>query len=414
MTYNEIEIKEIVVEKFLNYVKINTQSDDNNETIPSSQGQFELAKIVLKECEELGLQNIELDEKGYLYATLPASQNVKAPVLTFCAHFDTSPDASGENVKPIIRKYSGQPLSYPDNPDLILDENICPKLAMFIGEDLITSSGTTLLGADDKAGIAEIMTALKILTIHPEIQHPEIKIVFTPDEETGRGTAFIKREKLGEIGYTMDGGVMGELEDECFNAWSAKLHFKGVNVHPGEAKNKMVNAVKIAARFSADLPEWESPEHTEKREGFYHVNEIRGDETEAFVSMILRDFDENINLKRVEYLKTLKETYLQKYPGLSIDLVCKESYRNMYEVLKQYPEVVFKAEKAIEKSGIQLIKTAIRGGTDGARLSFMGLPCPNIFTGGVLFHSTKEWVPVIALQKAVVVILNLCELWIEK
>ncbi len=406
-------IREKVLQRFLNYVKINTQSNDAIDSIPSSVGQIELAKIVKEEMLELKLQQVELDDHGYLYAVLPATIGVDAPVLTFCAHFDTSPDAPGENVIPIIREYDGSPLTYPDDPELILDEISCPNLSSFKGEKIITSSGKTLLGADDKAGIAEIMTALEVLINNPEINHPEIRVVFTPDEETGRGTSYIKREKLGEIAYTLDGGVMGELEDECFNAWSVKINFSGINVHPGEAKNKMVNAIAIACRFVSAIPEWQTPEHTEKREGFYHVNEVKGDETNAQISMLLRDFEEENNKQRILVLESIRDLFLKKYPGLKIELIAKESYRNMLEVLSKHHDVVEKAEIAIKKTEIALIKTAIRGGTDGARLSFLGLPCPNIFTGGVLFHSTKEWIPVIALQKATETILNLCELWIN-
>lgn len=414
MNYSTEQIRVNVLNRFLKYVTINTKSDENNETIPSSTGQFELAKLVKKEIELLGLKNIELDEHCYLYGVLPASEGINAPVLSFCAHFDTSPDAPGDKVKPLIRKYEGKPLSFPDDENLFIDEEICPALGKFLGEEIITASGKTLLGADDKAGIAEIITALEYLVQHPEIKHPELRIVFTPDEETGRGTSFIKREKLGDYAYTLDGGVMGELEDECFNAWSAKLSFQGVVVHPGEAKNKMINAAAIASRFVSALPEWQTPEHTEKREGFFHVSEINGDESLTKVNMILRDFDEKLNLRRIDYLKHLKVMFEDRYPGLKIELVCKESYRNMHEILISHPEVIKKAEEAISIAEIELIRTAIRGGTDGARLSFMGLPTPNIFAGGLLFHSCKEWVPVIALQKATEVILNLCELWINE
>lgn len=408
------EIRDKVLNRFLEYVKINTQSDEKNPEVPSSKGQWELAEYIKKEMEVLGLSQIELDAYGYLYAVLPASAGVDLPAISFCAHFDTSPDASGEQVKAIIRKYEGQPLSYPDDDTLILDEKQCPELGHFLGEDIVTASGKTLLGADDKAGIAEIMTGLEILLQNPELKHPEIRVVFTPDEETGRGTQSINITKLGKIAYTFDGGMMGELEDECFNAWSVQMIFKGVIVHPGEAKNKMVNAAAIASRFISALPEWETPEHTSLREGFYHVSEINGDESLCTISMILRDFDESNNLKRIEYLKSAQKMFLQKYPGLEIDFQSKESYRNMHEVLVNFPEVSAIAEQAITNCGMDLIKRAIRGGTDGARLSFMGIPTPNIFAGGLLFHSKREWVPVIALEKAVLTMIEICRIWSEK
>jgi tripeptide aminopeptidase len=414
MKYSTDQIREDVLGRFLKYVTIGSRSDENNESIPSSKGQFEVAELVKKEMQALGLKDIELDEHCYLYGTLPASEGVKAPVISLLAHFDTSPDAPGDGVKPIIRKYEGKPLAFPDDENLFISEEICPPLGKFLNQEIITASGKTLLGADDKAGIAEIMSALAYLVKHPELKHPELRICFTPDEETGRGTSFIRREKLGDYAYTLDGGLMGELEDECFNAWSAKLKFHGIVVHPGEAKNKMVNAAAIASRFVGSLPEWQTPEHTEKREGFFHVNEISGDETLCSVSMILRDFDEKTNMKRVAYLEHLKDIFEERYPGLKIELICRESYKNMNEVLVSYPNVTEIAEKAIEMAEIDVIKTAIRGGTDGARLSFMGLPTPNIFAGGLLFHSCKEWIPVIALVKATEVILNICELWTKE
>ncbi|HOD54023.1 MAG TPA: peptidase T [Candidatus Cloacimonadota bacterium] len=405
------KIRQQVLDRFLAYCQVNTRSNHEVDEIPSSKGQFELAELIKKEMEAMGLSDVELDDHSYLYGCLKASDGVEAPVITLCAHLDTSPDASGENVKPIIRKYEGKALSFPDDNEMTLSETDCHVLKDFWGEEIITASGLTLLGADDKAGIAEIMTTMEILCANPDIKHPEIRLVFTPDEETGRGTSYIKREKLGDFAYTMDGGRMGELEDECFNAWSVKIDFTGVNVHPGESKNRMINAIAIAARFVAALPEWESPEHTEKREGFYHVGEMSGDESYAKLDMIIRDFEEKNNLFRIEYLKSLADSFEKKYKGLKITVKSKESYRNMYEILKEYPKTTEIAEKAIEMAGIQVIKTAIRGGTDGARLSFMGLPTPNIFTGGLLFHSKKEWIPVIALEKAVETLLNILTLW---
>lgn len=415
----ENEIKEVVVNNFINYVKIDTQSDENFsdyngiETTPSSKKQFDLANILKKELSDIGVDEVEVDEFCYVYAVLKASEGVNAPSITFCAHLDTSPDVSGKDVKPIIRKYEGKALNFPDNETLVLDKNICPQLEYFINENIITASGNTLLGADDKAGIAEIMAALKILKKYPEIKHPELRIIFTPDEEIGRGTAKINPAKFAKYGYTLDGSILGELEGECFNAYSAKLTFNGKNIHPGFAKNKMINACSIAARFISALPEWESPEHTEKKEGFFHVNHFEGDESLAKVSMILRDFDYKLNLKRIDLLKSLIEFFEKKYPGLKIDIETKESYKNMFEIINQHPEVLDKAVKAIEMTGIRPVINAIRGGTDGARMSYMGMPTPNIFAGGMLFHSNLEWIPEKALVKAVQTILHLCTLWAQ-
>lgn len=405
------EIREIVVRRFLNYTKINTQSDDTTDTIPSSRNQFDLAKYLVSELKELGVVNAELDDFCYVYASLPASENVSAPSITFCAHMDTSPDVSGENVKAIVREYQGIPLSYPDDENLFLDKQICPDLEKFINQKIITASGKTLLGADDKAGIAEIMTAIEFLIKYPEIKRPEIKIIFTPDEEVGRGTAKIDMSKTGKFGYTLDGSIMGELESECFDAWSVRLKFFGKNMHPGFAKNKMVNACTIASRFISFLPEFETPERTEKREGFFHVNSFHGDESYAEVSMILRDFDSEKNRQRIEFINQLIHTFKLRYSGLKVESEIKESYKNMCEIIKNYPEVIQKLVVAIEKTGIKPVLNAIRGGTDGARLSYLGMPCPNIYTGGMLFHSKLEWIPVIALENACKTILFLCEEW---
>ena len=413
----ETKIKKSVIERFLQYVKIDTKSDENfsdydgKETTPSSKKQFILANLLKQELETIGIKQAEVDEFCYVYANLKASEGVSAPAITFCAHLDTSPDVSGENVKPLIRKYTGVALTFPDNKDLYLNNEICPELDLFINENIITASGDTLLGADDKAGIAEIITALEFLIKHPEIKHPELRIIFTPDEEIGRGTAQFDIKKAGKYGYTMDGSIMGELEGECFNAYRVNIKIQGKNMHPGFAKDKMINACSIASRFVSDLPEWETPEHTENREGFYHVNGIEGDESETNISMILRDFESDNNLKRIDFIKSLINLYQIKYPGLNITLDYSETYKNMFEIINQNPEVINKAQQAITLAGLEPQLSAIRGGTDGARMSYMGMPCPNIFTGGMLFHSKLEWIPEIALSKAVLTILHLCELW---
>lgn len=413
----ETKIRKSVIERFLQYIKIDTKSDENfsdydgKETTPSSKKQFILANLLKQELETIGIKQVEVDEFCYVYANLKASEGVSAPAITFCAHLDTSPDVSGENVKPLIRKYTGVALTFPDNKDLYLNNEICPELDLFINENIITASGDTLLGADDKAGIAEIITALEFLIKHPEIKHPELRIIFTPDEEIGRGTAQFDIKKAGKYGYTMDGSIMGELEGECFNAYRVNIKIQGKNMHPGFAKDKMINACSIASRFVSDLPEWETPEHTENREGFYHVNGIEGDESETNISMILRDFESDNNLKRINFIKSLINLYQIKYPGLNITLDYSETYKNMFEIINQNPEVINKAQQAITLAGLEPRLSAIRGGTDGARMSYMGMPCPNIFTGGMLFHSKLEWIPEIALSKAVLTILHLCELW---
>ncbi len=401
------------LERFLRYVQINTTSNEESGTNPSTKNQFELARLLVKELKEMGIQNAEVDEYCYVYATLEASESVKdVPPISFIAHLDTSPAVSGENVKPIIHKnYNGKEITFLDDKELKLTVQDSPELLEFVGQDIITASGTTLLGADDKAGIAEIMTMLAVFKKYNEFKHPEIRICFTPDEEIGAGTAKINLEKLGKAGYTFDGGMVGEIENECFDAMGVKIKFTGLNVHPGYAKNKMLNAAGIAARFYAMIPEYETPEHTELREGFYHLLKISGDESEATLQFIIRDFVHKNNEKRVETLNALKAFFEKKYEGLKIEIEVKEQYRNFKEVLDKRPEVTDFAIKAIEMADIKPIRKAIRGGTDGARLSFMGVPTPNIFAGGLLFHSKKEWMPVVALQKAVEVGINLCSLW---
>ena len=402
-------------ERFLRYVRINTRSDENSGKHPSSEGQWDLARVLKQELGELELTDVLLDENCYLYATLPASEGSSAPPLTFCSHIDTSPTEPGANVEPLIHeKYDGDILRFPKDAALKLSPDDSPELATCIGQNIITASGDTLLGADNKAGVAEIMAALTAFQRFKELSHPELRIVFTPDEEIGEGSDLIDMTRLGEFGYTVDGGEMGELEDECFDAFRANLRFRGINVHPGYAKNRMVNAAAIAARFVAVLPEYESPEHTEGREGFFHLTKIQGDENLAECSFILRDFDHQQNLRRIDLLKQLIKNFELQYNGLKVELEIKDQYQNMREVLRNYPDVVQKAEQAIDMAGLPLIRRAIRGGTDGARLCFKGMPCPNLFTGGLLFHSKKEWISEIALQKAAETLIHLCALWTPK
>jgi tripeptide aminopeptidase len=404
-----------VLDRFLRYVQVYTTSDETTGTYPSTQRQFDLGRMLEKECKELGLKDVTLDEHCYLYATLPASAGVKTETIGLVAHVDTSPAVSGENVKPYLRaNYDGSALTFPDDPNLQVTTQDSPELKEFVGDTIITGSGTTLLGADDKAGVAEIMTAVAAMIKFQELKHGEIRICFTPDEEIGQGTDKITLAKLPKFNYTMDGGEPGELEAECFDAWGATITFKGVSVHPGYAKNKMVNAATVLARFLAALPEWETPEHTELREGFFHITGISGTEEEATAKMIIRDFVVPKNEHRMDHLRRLKEMFEFKHPGLKINLEFKHQYENMWTVMEKFPESVNLARQAMEAAGIPVKYKAIRGGTDGARLSLMGHPTPNIFAGGMLFHSRKEWVAKSSLTKAATVIVLLAEQWTKK
>lgn len=399
------------VERFCRYVAVNTASCEESETSPSTPAQLDLARMLAAELEELGLSGVTLDEHGYVYATLPASPGVVSEPLTLLAHMDTSPSESGEDVRPVLHEnYDGGQIKFIDDADLILSPDDSPELLQFRGETIITASGKSLLGADDKAGVAEIMSVLAAFSRYPELCHPELIIVFTPDEEIGRGTDHIDVNRLGKFGYTVDGGMIGEIDVECFNALRAVVEFSGMNVHPGYAKNRMINAGHIAARYAASLPEFEAPEHTEGREGFFHLTGLEGDENRAILKIILRDFDENSNRRRVGLLERLRDEFEVRYPGLRIGLSVAEQYRNMSEVLDRHPDTVALAEQAMTMAGVEPDRKFIRGGTDGARLCFMGLPTPNLFTGGMLFHSRKEWIAAPALQKACEVLVNLCAL----
>jgi tripeptide aminopeptidase len=398
--------------RFLAYVRIYSTSDSESDTSPSSVCQLELARLLGEELLELGLQAVTVDDSGYVYATLPASAGVAAAPITFCAHMDTSPAVNGEGVVPVLHEnYDGRCLRFPRNPELKLSPDENPELLKYMGQTLITASGDTLLGADDKAGLAEIMTALDALTHFPDLPHPELRIVFTPDEEVGKGTAQIDPDRLGYYGYTVDGGEMGQLEAECFDAWSAHLVFAGYNIHPGYAKDKMVNAVAIASRFMATLPEAQTPEHTADREGFYHLASLKGDESRAEATLYLRDYEAAANQSRIAFLRKQVELFELRYPGLSIKLELTQQYHNMRTVLEQHPQVIFLAQEAITLAGLEVLERSIRGGSDGAALCLMGMPTPNLFAGGLNFHSKTEWIPLIALQKACEVIVHLCALW---
>ena len=401
------------VQRFLAYVKVWTTSDEDSLSNPSTENQFELGRMLKKELEKLNLTNIEHDEFCYVYADLAASKGLEnSKPIGLIAHLDTSNAVSGKNVEPIIHKdYDGKEIQFPKDKELVIDKEDAPELENYVGMDIITASGDTLLGADDKAGIAEIITACAAWEKFPELVHGPITICFTPDEETGRGTDKINKNRLPDVCYTIDGTKMGELEYECFDAWLATFKFKGLSVHPGYAKNKMVNSIQIASRFFGHIPEFESPEHTEEREGYFHLYDLSGNAEESSAKMLIRDFEETNNERRINFLKSLKENFEIKYPGLKIELEFTHQYKNMLTYIEKEKKVIDLAARAIEETGIDLIIHPIRGGTDGSRLSEMGIPTPNIFTGGLLAHSKKEFIPTIALQKATEVIIRLAKLW---
>jgi len=400
-----------VVDRFLKYVSFDTQSSETSGVTPSTEKQMKLAEALKAEVESMGLTEISLDEHAYLMATLPANTDAKIPTIGFIAHLDTSPDMSGENVKPrIVENYDGTDIVLNEKNNIVLSPTLFPELLHYIGEDLIVTDGTTLLGADDKAGIAEILTAVQYLIDHPEIKHGKIRIAFNPDEEIGMGASKFDVEKFGcEWAYTVDGGEVGELEYENFNAAGAKIIVKGLNVHPGYAKNKMVNANLIAAQFAGMLPPNERPEHTEGYEGFFHLTGMSGTVEEATLSYIVRDHD---RARFEQRLKRLQDTtdYLNKIYPATIQLEIKQQYRNMREIVEPHKHIVALAEKAMKAAGVTPIIHPIRGGTDGAQLSFKGLPCPNLFAGGLNFHGRYEFIPIQSMEKAVKVIVKIVEL----
>ena len=400
-------------ERFMRYVRVWTTSDEKSTSHPSTQGQLELGKILSEELKDLGVIDVVHDKHGYVYGTIPASKGCEdVETIGLIAHLDTSPAVSGKDVKPTIRvKYDGKAIRYPHNSDVSLTTDDSKELNNYIGLDIITSGGDTLLGADDKAGIAEIMAACAAWNTFSELKHGPLTICFTPDEEIGRGTKKINKKRLPKVCYTLDGAEMGQLEIECFDAWGAIIKFKGLSVHPGYAKDLMINAIHVASRFLSEIPEEESPEHTEDREGFYHLSRLQGSEEEATAVLIIRDFIKENNEKRMEFLKSLKEIYEKKHQGLKIDLSFQHQYENMVLYLEKEQKTIDLAKEAITMTGLEVKLHSIRGGTDGAKLSAFGIPTPNIFTGGLLFHSRKEYIPTLALQKAAEVILNLSELW---
>lgn len=405
------------VERFLRYVSIDTQSNPQSNTSPSTEKQKNLSKLLVNELLEIGVIETELDEFGYVYATIPSNTTKKVPVICFCSHVDTAPDCSGTNVKPILHQpYNGDDIILPDDPTQILTTKEFKYLEEHLGSGIITASGNTLLGSDDKAGVAEIMDMANFLVTHPEVKHGTIKILFTPDEEIGKGTAKLDMKKLAaDFGYTLDGGELGTLEDETFSADSAIITIHGVIAHPGYAKGQLVNALKIAGEILAALPKEEfSPETTDKREGFVHPVHMEGLAEKATIEFIVRDFDREGLQANAFRLKKIAEEILQKYPKARLEFTTVEQYRNMKEVLDQYPMVVHYAEEAYKKSNLTVKKQSIRGGTDGSKLSFMGLPCPNLFTGMQGIHSKKEWIGVRDMKKAVEMMVNIVQVWEEK
>ena len=406
------------VERFLRYVKLDTQSTETSETYPSTAKQLDLLRHLVEELRALGLADAEMDEHGYVMATIPATTAKSGvPVVGFIAHVDTSPEMSGAGVKPIVhRNYQGQDIVLPDDPSAVLRPADVPYLAERTGDDIITASGTTLLGADNKAGVAEIMAAAEYLIAHPEIPHGTIRIGFTPDEEVGTGTKYFDVAKFGaRCAYTMDGGARGELEYESFSADAMTITFQGFNTHPGFAKGKMINSIKIAADFISRLPrETLNPETTEDYEGYVHPYVVNASVEKTSVKLLIRDFKTPGLQEKEDFLEGLARETVAAWPGSSFEAKVEESYRNMREVLDHEPQVVENAREAIRRAGIEPIEKAIRGGTDGSKLSFMGLPTPNIFAGEQNFHSRLEWVSTQDMEKAVEVIVNLCRVWEER
>jgi len=405
-----------VTERFLRYVTIDTQSNPESNTYPSTEKQKNLGALLVQELHEIGVTDAHLDEYGYVYATIPSNTDKQVPVICFCSHMDTSPDCSGEGVKPIIHhNYQGEDLVLPDDTTQVLKPQNHPELKNQIGNDIITASGMTLLGADNKAGVAEIMDACYQFINHPEIKHGAIRILFTPDEEIGRGVDKVDLEKLGAFAaYTIDGETAGNMENETFSADGAKLVINGVSTHPGFAKGQMQSAIKIAGHILAKLPLKLSPEGTEGMEGFVHPVGISGHVEQATIDFIIRDFDEALLQQHVGVIKYITEQVLQNFPGSTYELTVKEQYRNMKQVLNKNPQIVEYGMEAIRRAGLDAKLCSIRGGTDGSRLSLMGLPTPNIFAGEHAFHGRQEWVSVQDMQNAVQTILHLCAIWEEK
>ena len=403
--------------RFAKYVQIDTQSDPMSTTVPSTEKQKNLGKVLVEELLEMGITDAHLDDFGYVYATIHSNTEKKVPVICFCSHMDTSPDCSGTNVKPIIHaNYQGEDLVLPDDHSIVLKMSEHPDLKHQIGNDIFTASGTTLLGADNKAGLAEIMEAAAFLMQNPTYKHGTIKILFTPDEEIGRGVDKADLKKLGaDFAYTVDGETLGSIEDETFSADGAVLTIKGVSTHPGFAKDKMESAIKILSDVISSLPsDCLSPESTEGKEGFIHPVTISGSVEQAEARFILRAFDDEQLEANGEMLDATVRNIIEDFPNSTYELKITEQYRNMKKVLDEYPQVIAYGIEAIERAGITPKRQSIRGGTDGSRLSFMGLPCPNIFAGEHAFHGKQEWASVQDMEKAVETIINIAAIWEEK
>jgi tripeptide aminopeptidase len=406
-----------VAERFIRYAQIDTQSDPQSKSHPSTEKQKDLGRLLVSELQAAGLQDAELDDFGYVYATLPATTGKPLPTICFCAHMDTAPDCTGAGVKPIVhRNYDGGDIHLPDDPAQVILAREHSYLASRKGDDIITASGTTLLGADDKAGVAVIMDMVGFFVQNPGIEHGKIRILFTPDEEIGRGVDKADLARLGaDFGYTLDGGERGTLEDETFSADAMAITFHGISAHPGYGKDKLVNAIKVAAHFVDILPkdEW-SPETTDGRYGFVHPVRVSGIAEKATVELIIRDFYTAKLSAYEEHLRSKVEDALEAFPGATAETVVTEQYRNMKEILDSHPQVVQFAAEAITRAGMEVHRSSARGGTDGSRLSFMGLPCPNIFTGEMAFHGKHEYVSIQDMQKSVETIVHLACLWAEK
>ncbi|MES5488048.1 peptidase T [Bradyrhizobium sp. INPA03-11B] len=412
-----LDFKHTVTERFLRYVVIDTQSDPDSPTCPSTEKQKNLGRLLVTELLAMGIADAHLDQHGYVYATIPANTDKTVPVICFCSHMDTSPDCTGKNVKPqVVKNYRGGDIVLPADASQVIRAAEHEALADQIGNDIITTDGTTLLGADNKAGLAEIMDAAHFLMTNPQVKHGTIKILFTPDEEIGRGVDKVDIKKLGaDFGYTMDGETAGHIEDETFSADGASIIVEGVATHPGFAKGKMEHAIKIAAAIVDRLPKDTcSPETTEGKEGFLHPVAISGALEHARIDFIVRDFTE-AGLKQKEVLlEAIAKDVMKGYPRSTYRMEVKQQYRNMKEVIDRHPQIVAYAIEAIERAGLTPVKTSIRGGTDGSRLSFMGLPCPNIFAGEHAFHSRLEWVSRQDMEKAVQTIVHLAMIWEER
>jgi tripeptide aminopeptidase len=414
MNFNDYDFT--VTDRFVRYARIDTQSDPTSSSCPSTEKQKNLSRVLVEELKQIGIKDAELDEHGYVYATLEGNSTKKVPVICFCSHVDTSPDCSGTNVNPVIhKKYDGKDIILPNDKTQVIRFSEHPALKDQIGNDIVTADGTTLLGADNKAGVAEIMDAVHYLVKHPEVKHGKIRILFTPDEEIGRGADKANIKKLGaDFGYTMDGETIGHLENETFSADGVSIKVKGFPTHPGFAKDKMQHAIKIAAQIIERIPKHKTPETTEKKQPFIHPTSINGGLEEVEIKFIIRAFDTPTLLALEEELRMITVDVLSHYDKCSYEYTVTQQYRNMREVLDQHPHVVDHAMEAIRRTGVKPVLSSIRGGTDGSRFSFMGLPCPNIYAGEHAFHSKQEWVSVQDMQKAVETIAHLVNIWEEK